>query len=97
MNNKWIIELVILHAVVVVFAACKGNESEETTTQPTTESTTASAGDNSSNDIEVIPGDELILNDEAFTDGNAIIIGGGDANSSEEDSISWDEIKGKKS
>ena len=93
MNNKWIIALVILLAVVVVFAACKGNEVEEPATQSTTESTTELTND----DIEVIPGDELILNDEAFTDGNAIVIGGGSTDNTEEDGIDWSEIKGKNS
>ena len=93
MKNKWIIALVILLSVVVVFAACKGNDSDDTTTQSTTESTTEKADDN----IEVIPGEELKINDEAITDGNAIIIGGGSADSSEEDGIEWSEIKGKNS
>ncbi len=93
MNNKWIIALVILLAVVVVFAACKGNEAGEPATQSTTESTTELTND----DIEVVPGDELILNDEAFTDGNAIVIGGNSADNSEEDGIDWSEIKGKNS
>jgi hypothetical protein len=93
MKNKWIIALVILLSVVVVFAACKGNDSDDTTTQPTTESTTENVGE----DIEVIPGDELILNEDALTDGNDIIIGGGSADSSEEDGIEWSEIKGKNS
>lgn len=93
MNNKWIIALIVLISVVVVFAACKGNDVEETTTQPTTESTTENVGE----DIEVIPGDELILNEDALTDGNDIIIGGGSADSSEEDGIEWSEIKGKNS
>ena len=97
MNNKWIIALIVLISVVVVFAACKGNDVEETTTQPTTESTTESTTENVGEDIEVIPGDELILNEDALTDGNDIIIGGGSADSSEEDGIEWSEIKGKNS
>lgn len=93
MKNKWIIALIVLISVVVVFAACKGNDVEETTTQPTTESTTENVGE----DIEVIPGDELILNEDALTDGNDIIIGGDSVDSSEEDGIEWSEIKGKNS
>lgn len=97
--KKWIIALVLILAVVIVFVACKGNDVEEPSTQPTIESTTDSAGDTESNDdeLELIPGDDLVISDEDFNDENAIVIGGGSSDNAGEDSIDWSEIKGKKS
>ena len=97
--KKWIIALVLILAVVIVFAACKGKDAEEPSTQPTTESTTEPVSDTESNDIglEIIPGDDLIISDEDFNDENAIIIGGGSSENSGEDTIDWAEIKGKNS
>ena len=97
--KKWIIALVLILAVVVVFAACKGNDVEEPSTQPTTESTTEPVSDTESTDdeFELIPGDDLVISDEDFNDENTIIIGGGSSENAGEDSIDWSEIKGKKS
>ncbi len=107
MNKNWIIALVLILAVVVVFAACKGNESEEITTQSTTQSSTPSvtepASDTESDDtdLELIPGDDLIISDSDYNDEGALVIGGDSSNdsfdNSGEDSISWEEIVGKNS
>ncbi len=111
MNKSWIIALVLILAVVVVFAACKGNESEEITTQPTTQPTTQSEApsatepvsdtESDDTDLELIPGDDLIISDDDYNDEGALIIGGNTSDNSfdnsGEDSISWDEIIGKNS
>ena len=106
MNKNWIIALVLILAVVVVFAACKGNENEETpqsTTQTestidtSTESTTEVESDD---ELNLIPADDLIIPDGDFSDEGALIIGGNSSdnelsfssNNSGEDHISWDEL-----
>ena len=97
--KKWIIALVLILAVVVVFAACKGNDVEEPSTQPTTESTTGPVSDTESTDdeFELIPGDGLIISDEDFDDENVLIIGDGSSVDSGEATIEWSEIIGKNS
>ena len=102
MNKSWIIALILILAVVVVFAACKGNEGEEITTQPTTQSEAPSATEPASDietddtDIDLVPGDGLIIPDDDYNDEDALIIGGNSSgnffNNTGEDSISWDEI-----
>ena len=96
--KKWIIALVLILAVVVVFAACKGNGKEETPSQTPTQSTEPASNDESTDDeLELIPGNDLVISDEDFNDENTIIIGGGSNDNSGEDSIDWSEIKGKNS
>ncbi|MBQ4572751.1 MAG: hypothetical protein IJA80_05690 [Clostridia bacterium] len=97
--KKWIIALVLILAVVIVFAACKGNEKEETPSQTPTQSTEPASNDESTDDeLDIVPGDDLIISDNEYhEDENPIIIGGGSADNSGEDSIDWSEIKGKKS
>lgn len=94
MNNKWIIALVLLLAVVVVFAACKGNEKEETPSQTPTQSTTEPVTDD---ELEILPGDDIVVSDDDFKGENVIVIGGDSSGNTGEDTISWDEIVGKKS
>ena len=110
MNKNWIIAMVLILAVVVVFAACKSNEKEEVTTQSTTQSTTqpiieetdeiTNETETDDGELELLPGDDLIIPEGDYSDEGALIIGGNSSdntldfssNSSGEDSIGWSDL-----
>jgi hypothetical protein len=96
MNKNWIIALVLLLAVVVIFAACKGNDGDETTTESTTQPTTASViTSEPDEDLELVPGEDLVINDEGFNSDDVLIFGEDSSSQGGEDSLSWEEIKRK--
>ena len=99
--KKWIIALVLILAVVIVFAACKGNEKEETPSQTPTQSTEPASNDESDSETKKT---EIILDDlnDDFDDiqgtfddlentdkGNIIHFGDGE-NVTGEPTIGWD-------
>ncbi len=107
MSKKWIIALVLLLAVVVVFAACRSKEVEEPTTEITTELTTAPTTEEqpteyvSADDEKTSESETLVItpgtgdfSDDDFDSGNGIQIGDPSDNSGASGSISWSEIVG---